>query len=27
MEFEALYQSRQCADFWKAVVRHEYGLN
>lgn len=27
MEYEALYQSRQCPDFWKAALRHQYALN
>jgi hypothetical protein len=27
MEFEALHQSRQWADFWKAALNHEYQLN
>jgi hypothetical protein len=27
MEYEALYQSRQCADFWKAALQHEYAVN
>jgi hypothetical protein len=27
MEFEALHQSDQCADFWKAALQHEYARN